>query len=164
MREVVESGSNVFLFQIFPLQESYFSDETLKFINGKVQLFTITLERIKGDKTVLPWEFSSVVNRVAEFMLKESKAVLCYYCDFLNPIPSIRETRDAMTAQEYRSKLFSALFERYTHNQGLLDYNEVVLAINGVDEMFFIHMIAHTSLASYTSIIANDLQKGYGKE
>lgn len=66
-----------------------------------------------------------------------------------------------MTVQEYRSKLFRAVFHHYRDANS--EYRQRVITIEG-EENYYIHIIAHNSLTSQVSIIANDLQSAYGKD
>ena len=162
VEEVVSVGDSIFLFEISELARKYLTPETWSQLDGAVQLYTISLERVQGSRPVTAYELGILSEKVAGFMLTNPEAVLCYYCDFLNAIPSMRANRPAISRQEYRSLLFSHLFDRYTSSHYAESYTQSIIIIDG-DEKYYIHIIAQKDLSPYMDIIANDFQIGYGK-
>ena len=162
IEEVVSIGDSVFLFEISELAHKYLTPETWSQLDGAVQLYTISLERVQGTRPITPYELCVLADKVAGFMLANPEAVLCYYCDFLNEIPSMRANRPAISRQAYRSLLFSHLFDRYTSSHYVESYTQSIITIDG-EEDYYIHIIAQRDLAPYMSMIAKDFQIGYGK-
>ena len=121
------------------------------------------LSRVAGRSPVKPSEFAPIVHRVESFMRLNPRAILCFYCDYLNEIPSIRKTRIPISVQEYRSRLFTALFDRYSKYHKSCSYVQSVITIEG-EEKYYIHIIALKSLSFLIDTIAQDLQDAYGKE
>lgn len=160
--EVVSIGESVFLFEISELSHKYLTPETWSQLDGAVQLYTISLERVQGVRPITPFELGILAEKVASFMLANPEAVLCYYCDYLNDIPSMRANRPTTSRQEYRSLLFSHLFDRYTSSHLLDSYSQSIITIGG-DEDYYIHIIAQRDLSPYMAIIARDFQIGCGK-
>lgn len=159
----VRIGDNIFLLNISELGDRYLSSDTLCDVKQYAELFSITLERIAGHSPVKPSEFTLLVQRVESFMKLNPRAILCFYCDFLNEIPSIRKTRFPISVQEYRSRLFTALFTRYCNFHEGCSYIQSVITIEG-EENYYIHIISLKSLSFLIDIIAKDLQEAYGKE
>lgn len=162
VEEVVSTGDSVFLLEISELAHKYLTPETWSQLDGAVRLYTISLERVQGNRPITPYELGILVDKVAGFMLTNPEAVLCYYCDYLNEIPSMRANRSAISRQEYRSLLFSHLFDRYTSSHYLESYSQSIITIAG-DEDYYIHIVAKRDLSPYMAIIARDFQIGYGK-
>ena len=162
VEEVVSIGDSTFLFEISELAQKYLTPETWSQLNGAIQLYTISLERVQGTIPITPFELSMLADKVAGFMLANPEAVLCYYCDYLNDIPSMRANRPASSRQEYRSLLFSHLFDRYTFSHCVESYTQSIITIDG-DEDYYIHILAQKDLSPYMSIVARDFQIGYGK-
>ena len=160
--EVVSIGDSVFLFEISALAPKYLTSETWSQLEGAVRLYTISLDRVQGTRPITPFKLGILADKVAGFMMANPDAVLCYYCDFLNEIPSMRANRPAISRQEYRSLLFSHLFDRYASSHNVESYNQSIITIDG-DELYYIHIIAQRDLAPYMSMIAKDFQIGYGK-
>lgn len=159
----VSVGDNIFLFDISELDDKYLSSDTLRDIRSVAELYSINLERVVGRAPVKPAEFSVLVRRVELFLQAHPKAILCFYCDFLNEIPSIRKTRSAITVQEYRSRLFTALFDRYRRHHNCCPYIQSVITVEG-EENYYIHIIALSNLSFVIEKISKDLQDAYGKD
>ena len=159
----VKTGDNVFLLDISVLDDNYLSSDTLCSLEGKVELFTVTLDRIEGNNPVSPYQLGILEEMIARFMKDHPNGVLCYYCDYLNSIPAIRKNRPSITVQEYRSKLFEAVFNRYCHHHPDTSFAQSILTIEG-EENYYIHLIASKNLSTFVDVIAEDLQTGYGKD
>lgn len=162
VEEVVSIGDSVFLFEISELAHKYLTSDTWSQLEGAVQLYTISLERVQGSRPITPYELSILTDKVAGFMLANPAAVLCYYCDYLNELPSMRPNRPPISRQEYRSLLFSHLFDRYTSSHHVDSYTQSIITIDG-DEDYYIHIAAQRDMSPYMAIIARDFQIGYGK-
>ena len=68
-----------------------------------------------------------------------------------------------MTVQEYRSRMFSAMFKRYVSQQKHIDVCDDEIKINGVAEPFFFHVIYHKCHQHYAEMIAEGHIKDFGK-
>ena len=68
-----------------------------------------------------------------------------------------------MSVQEYRSRMFSAMFKRYISQQQQLDVCDDEIKINGVAEPFFFHVIYHRHHQHYAEMIAEGHVKDFGK-
>ena len=68
-----------------------------------------------------------------------------------------------MTVQEYRSRMFSAMFKRYLSQHQELDMCDDEIRIDGVAEPFFFHVIYHKGHQSYAEMIAEGHIKDFGK-
>ena len=68
-----------------------------------------------------------------------------------------------MPVQEYRSRLFSAMFKRYVSQQQQLDVCDDEIRIDGVAEPFFFHVIYHRQHLHYAEMIAEGHAKDFGK-
>ena len=68
-----------------------------------------------------------------------------------------------MPPQEYRSRLFERMFQRYTHLQHLEGVRLSVVEINGINEKYYFHVIYRQEHSVMASIIGDDLKEGFGK-
>ena len=68
-----------------------------------------------------------------------------------------------MPPQEYRSRLFDKMFQRYTRQNGIIDIRLSVVEINGINEKYYFHVIYRETHSLLASIIGHDLQEGYDK-
>lgn len=144
------------------LSEEYgiLSPEAIKTL-GDVILLGIDLRRLVGENVTGHEVLSVIESTIAEYFLEHENVMICYYCDFINPIP--RTSKNAMPPQEYRSRLFDKMFQRYTRLHGINNVRLSVVEINGIAEKYFFHLIfreAHTKLAA---LIGSDLKDGFDK-
>ncbi len=59
--------------------------------------------------------------------------------------------KNKMPPQEYRSKLFDAMFQRYVKLHGIEDVRLSVVEVNGINEIYYFHVIyreTHSVLAA----------------
>ena len=103
-----------------------------------VTLVGIDLRRLEGRHATGHSVLAAIENAIAEFFLHYEDVIICYYCDFINPIP--RTTKNTMPPQEYRSRLFDRMFQRYTKQRSIGDVRLSVVDINGINENLFITM------------------------
>ena len=69
-----------------------------------VTLIGIDLRRLEGKHATGHDVLAAIEQTIADFFLQSEDVIICYYCDFINPIP--RTTKNTMPPQEYRSRLF----------------------------------------------------------
>ena len=158
----VRAGDNVFLLDFSPIKDKYLSSETLATISAYAELYSLTLERVKGHLPVATSELGTIVKKIEAFVKEHPNAIICYYCDYLNSIPSIRKTRLGITAQEYRSLLFTALYQRFCSYHPEYKYSQSVITIES-EENYYIHVIAQARLTPQITLIEQDLRNSYGK-
>ena len=68
-----------------------------------------------------------------------------------------------MPPQEYRSRLFDKMFQRYSLQHGLTDVRLSVVEINGINEKYYFHVIYRDSQSLLASMIGRDLKEGFDK-
>lgn len=81
-----------------------------------VVFYDVTLVRISGTGTIGVKTLKAICDVLFRFMNDNDNAALCYYCDDLTDVS--RHNRD-MTPQEYRSRLFSRMFDMYVCKNGI---------------------------------------------
>ncbi len=140
--------------------EGLLSTEALQAI-GPVRLVGIELRRLAGRHTTSLDVLTALEQTIADFFLQKDDVIICYYCDFINPIP--RTSKNSMPPQEYRSRLFDRMFQRYTRHHGLRDVRLSVVEINGVNEKYYFHVIYRERHSLLATIISTDLKEGFGK-
>ncbi len=131
--------------------------ETLK----DITVVGIELRRLSGNHITGHEVLTAIEDTVAELFLQNSNVIVCYYCDFINPIP--RTTKNSMPPQEYRSRLFDRMFQRYTKQRGIRDIRLSVVEINGVNEKYYFHVIYREVHSFLATIIGHDLKEGFDK-
>jgi hypothetical protein len=136
------------------------SPDALESLKG-ITVVGIELRRLSGSQTTGHDVLAAIEDTIAELFLKSDNVIICYYCDFINPIP--RTTKNSMPPQEYRSKLFDRMFQRYTKQRGIRDIRLSVVEINGINEKYYFHVIYRETHSFLASVIGHDLKEGFDK-
>lgn len=125
-----------------------------------IELISIELMRIQGNGVTSSKTLACIEKMIADAFDSIPNAVLFYYCDFLNTIPS---TTKHISPQEYRSRLFCDMFQRYVSHHDIAGVSEVVVTIDGEEEPYFIHMIAREQHLSAVQKIGDQLRRDFEK-
>ena len=146
---------------LLPLDGRYISQEVRDLINGKIEVLMVELDRIKGQAPVGHLVLSQIEQIVAKVFADKRNTLLCFLCDFLSPVP---QTRKTIPCQEYRSRLFTKMFERYISKHAIEEeVIQTVIAINGIRDTYYIHLIARREHMQYVQIISEDIKIGFSK-
>ena len=92
-----------------------------------VNVVGIELRRLAGKNTTGQEVLAVIESTIAEFFAEHENVIICYYCDFINPIPNTKKNK--MPPQEYRSKLFDVMFQRYVKLHGIGDVRLSVVEV-----------------------------------
>ena len=141
-------------------ETSILSFKTLDAIKDTT-LIGIDLRRLEGRHATGHAVLAAIEKTIADFFLRNKDVVICYYCDFINPIP--RTTKNAMPPQEYRSRLFRRMFQRYIKQNHIHDVLLSVVEVSGINESYYFHVIYRDEKADIAAMIADDLREGYSK-
>lgn len=68
-----------------------------------------------------------------------------------------------MPPQQYRSLLFDRMFQRYTKLHGITDVRLSVVEVNGINEIYYFHVIYRENHSLLASMIGRDLKEGFDK-
>ena len=136
------------------------SEEFLETLGG-VHVVGIELRRLAGNHTAGHDVLAALEETIAELFLKNDDIIICYYCDFINPIP--HTNKNSMPPQEYRSRLFDGMFQRYVKQHGIHDVRLSVVEINGINEIYYFHVIYRETHSMLAAMIGSDLKEGFGK-
>lgn len=98
-----------------------FDTETVHKVVGERPLLTLTfydvvLMRERGESYLGFSHLSQISHILANFLQENSDAVLFFYCD---DITDVRRHHHSMLPQEYRSMLFSRMFDQYVQSHHL---------------------------------------------
>lgn len=157
--KIGSSNGNSFAIEFSPFKRKFFSEDTWELLDGKVDVVNIDLVRVDGDnKTSFP-TLSEIAWAIADFFLSRENVIICYYCDFLSPIPNSNKN---ITCQEYRSRLFSDLFYRYIKKYHIEGVDLNVIRIKSI-ETHYVHVIYRKELSSYEETISKDIKDTYDK-
>ena len=136
------------------------ADALLDFLdNENIEVVEIGLARVKGQNVTSPHVLTLIEKSIANLMKKHPNVIISFFCDFIHFVPSKKK----IPVQEYRSRLFSAMFNRYISQHHLHDYCNHVVEVEGVSEPFFFHIIYRKEHEKYADLIAKGHQKDFGK-
>lgn len=128
---------------------------------GNTRVVGIELRRLAGRNTTGPEVLEALEKTIAEVFMEQEDVIICYYCDFINPIPKTK--KNSMPPQEYRSKLFDLMFQRYVKQHGIEGVRLSVVEVNGINEIYYFHVIYREPHSMLASMIGSDLKEGLGK-
>ena len=126
-----------------------------------VTVVGIELRRLAGNNATGQEVLTAIENTIAEFFVEHENCIICYYCDFLSPIP--HTSKNSMPSQQYRSILFDKMFQRYTKQHAISNVRLSVVEINGVNEKYYFHVIYREAHSLLASMIGRDLKEGFDK-
>ena len=141
-------------------EKSLFSSDALNSLND-VTVLGIELRRLSGRHASGHEVLAAIEDTIAGLFLQNDNVIICYYCDFINPIP--RTNKNSMPPQEYRSRLFERMFQRYTKQRKLRNVRLSVVEINGLNEKYYFHVIYREPHSFLASMIGHDLKDGFEK-
>lgn len=136
------------------------SSETIEALKD-VGVIGIELRRLAGRNATGQEVLAAIEGTIAEYFTSHENSIICYYCDFINPIP--RTKKNSMPPQQYRSLLFDRMFQRYTKQHGINDVRLSVVEITGIDEKYYFHVIYREEHSLLASLIGHDLKEGFDK-
>lgn len=124
----------------------------------------IDLERISGTNPASMRTLGKIAEGIAHCFEQNEKAILYYFCDDMNEIPVIGRGKETMWPQEYRSALFSKMFQRHvTRNQHAVDIVDVAVVINQGGRPLYMHLIARVCHSKYIDKLKEYISDNYAK-
>lgn len=103
---------------------SYYDSETIRLFSSDplaltLVFYDVTLIRECGEGYVGYNMLYAVSDTLAKFMFENDDAVLCFYCDGNT---NVKRNHADISPQEYRSLLFTRMFDKYTGMHGLTNF------------------------------------------
>ena len=136
------------------------SDALLDFLADKdIEVVEIGLARVKGQNITGHHVLAQIEECIADLMQRHQNVILSFFCDFIHFVPSNKR----IPVQEYRSRLFSGMFNRYVAQHHMTNFCNHVVEVEGVSETFFFHVIYRKEHEAYADMIAEGHQKDFGK-
>ena len=114
--------------------------------------YDVTFVRISGNKMVGVKMLKAICDVLFRFMNDNETTVLCFYCDDLTDVS--RHNRE-LTPQEYRSRLFSRMFDIYVHSNGITDIVNYGIKIESGDKPRFAHFITPEKYLPAIKLLGN---------
>lgn len=103
---------------------SYYDSETVSvftsdLLTQTLVFYDVTLVREAGEGYVEYKLLSAVSAALGRFLDENEDAVLCFYCDAQT---EVKRSHSDIPPQEYRSRLFSIMFDKYIKSHSLSEY------------------------------------------
>ena len=137
------------------------ADDILDLLNEHgISVVEVGLARVKGQSITSHKVLYQIEECIADLMQRMPNVILSYFCDFIHLVPSHKKN---MTVQDYRSRMFSAMFKRYLSQHQELDMCDDEIKIDGVAEPFFFHVIYHKKHQIYAEMVSEGHIKDFGK-
>lgn len=149
------------IYHITLSEDTTILSEGLRQFIQDIKLIGIDLRRLAGNNATNQSVLVAIEKVIADFFLSRDDVMIFYYCDFLNPIP--KTLKNAMPPQEYRSRLFEKMFQRYTKHHGIHNVRLSVFTVEGIGETYYFHLIYRDVHALYAAAISQDVREGLSK-
>ncbi len=128
-----------------------------------IEVVEIGLARVKGDFITSPRVLACIEKYIADMFLSHPNVVISFFCDFIHAIPSMSKRRTETTVQQYRSELFSCMFEHYVSRHHLEGISNKVVVIEGVAEPYYFHIISRDEHQKIADMIAEGHHRDFDK-
>lgn len=146
------------------------SNSDLTFLSGNINTFLkdanieiieILLQRMEGKGNIGIEVLSKITDVIGDFFLENENGILFYYCDDLLAIPV---SRHDISPQEYRSSLFSLLFQRFCQKKNIKNIHDTTIRIyDAMGVPLYMHFIARDKHQHILNEISEDMVKTYSK-
>ncbi len=114
--------------------------------------YDVTLVRISGENTIGVKTLKTVCDVLYRFMNENESAILCFYCDDLT---DVNRHHKELTPQEYRSRLFSRMFDMYVQTNHITDMVNYGIKIEDGDNPRFAHFITPDKYLPAVKLLGN---------
>lgn len=143
---------------------SYYDYDAIKLFSSDpltltLVFYDVTLVRKAGDNYVGYKMLFAVSDILAKFLDENEDAVLCFYCD---ADTDVRRNHGDLLPQEYRSRLFSRMFEMYvkTHKMtGFINHRVEMEDPKNPDKRQYAHFICRKEYERAVAALGNILMQ-----
>ena len=125
-----------------------------------IEVVEIGLGRSKGSNVTSPKVLAQIEKCIADMLLTHPNVIITFFCDFISFVPRMKRK---MSVQQYRSILFTRMFEHYIYHHHLDGICNRVVTVEGVAENYYFHIIARQEHIQYVDMIAQGHQMDFGK-
>lgn len=140
---------------------SYYDIESMQaFTNDPLTLtlvfYDVTLVRIAGEDVIGIKTLKAICDVLFKFLNDNEYTVLCFYCDDLTDVP---RHHTELTPQEYRSRLFSRMFDMYILSNDISGIVNYGIKIEDGDTPRFAHFITPERYLNAVKLLGNSLME-----
>ena len=135
----------------------------------EIDISELIIERISGDSTTAQAVLHDITGWVAELFASNPNLIIYYSCDDMTPIPSRNTNSDNrnMPVNEYRSKLFTHIFDTYMASHQVSGVINTPIQLdnyeNGVGYSLFFHFISRDIHSDIVELLKEDIKEVSGK-
>ncbi|MDE5643196.1 MAG: hypothetical protein K2I56_06855 [Muribaculaceae bacterium] len=136
---------------------SYYDTESMQaFTNDPLTLtlvfYDVTLVRVSGENNIGIRTLKAICDVLYRFMNDNDTAILCFYCDDLT---DVARHHTELTPQEYRSRLFSRMFDIYVKSNNIADIVNYGIIIETENTPRFAHFITPEKYLPAVMLLGN---------
>lgn len=134
-----------------------------------IDVSELIIERISGESTTGQDVLHDITGWIAEMFANNPNLIIYYSCDDMTPIPSRNKNSDNkdMPVNEYRSRLFSHIFDTYMTSHQVSGVINTPIQLdnyeNGVGYSLFFHFIARDIHSDIVEMLKEDIRDISGK-
>lgn len=125
---------------------------------GTSEVCDVSLERVSDFGSVDHKALHLISYMLFDFIERNPDNIIYFYCDDLHELPRSRHNQ-SLLPQEYRSRLFSALFASETKRQNVSCYLDDVIEFDLGDDKRFIHLIYNKANTAKADTLKAELGK-----
>ena len=103
---------------------------------------------------------SEISNIISRFFTDNKNVILYFFCDDLNEIPC---SGKEIEPQAYRSRLFSAMYNRFTTYHHTQDIENISICIDALGRNQYLHFIVRNRHLKYIEFIRKNVEEIYLK-
>lgn len=118
-------------------------------LGNDIEIADVTLERVKGDNPADIGILLKISNVIGEVLHDNENLILYFYCDDMHDIS--RRSKE-LTPQEFRSNLFSRMFDKYVSSNGITNMVNTPIEVKA-DRDIYIHLISRDIHLEYVNAI-----------
>lgn len=153
-----------------PANINILSEEVSSYISDKgIDISELIIDRVRGDETTEQNVLHNITGRIADLFASNPNLIIYYSCDDMLPIPS-RNTyskNSHLPVNEYRSKLFSHIFDTYISSHQVTGVTNTPIrldnCVNDISYSIFIHLIARDKHADIVEMLKDNIKEASGK-
>lgn len=134
-----------------------------------IDISELIIDRIYGENTTDQEILHDITGWVADIFASHPNLIIYYSCDDMNPIPSRNTSSENryLPVNEYRSRLFSHIFDTYMSSHQVLGVTNTPIRldnyVNGVGYSIFMHLIARDKHRDIIEMLKNNIREVSGK-
>jgi len=138
-------------------------------VEREIDISELMIERISGKSTTGQDVLHDITGWVAELFAHNPNLIIYYSCDDMTPIPSRNQNSENkdMPVNEYRSKLFTHIFDTYMTSHQVSGVINTPIQLdnyeNGIGYSLFFHFIARDIHNDIVEMLKEDIKDVSGK-